>query len=95
MGADTHGMTLKEYCIKSRRAELLQQWNNVRNKDLTPEHVACGSSQKVWWIAVWAMNGSGRSTAARRDGAATPSVGWKVLAGFNDLATTHPDLAAE
>ena len=96
MGADTHGMTLKEYCIKSRRAELLQQWNNVRNEGLTPEHVTWGSSQKVWWIDClgheWQQEIYSRT--ARRSGCPICS-GRKVLAGFNDLATTHPALAAQ
>ena len=50
MSAETRGMTLKEYCIRSRRAELLQQWQYAKNDGLTPDAVTCHSRQKVWWI---------------------------------------------
>ena len=50
MSAETRGMTLKEYCIRSRRAELLQQWHYTKNDGLTPDAVTCHSRQKVWWI---------------------------------------------
>ena len=50
MSAETRGMTLKEYCIRSRRAELLQQWHYAKNDGLTPDAVTCHSRQKVWWI---------------------------------------------
>ena len=50
MSAETRGMTLKEYCIRSRRAELLQQWHYAKNDGLTPDAVTCHSRQKVWWL---------------------------------------------
>ena len=50
MSAETRGMPLKEYCIRSRRAELLQQWHYAKNDGLTPDAVTCHSRQKVWWI---------------------------------------------
>ena len=72
MSAETRGMTLKEYCIRSRRAELLQQWHYAKNDGLTPDAVTCHSRQKVWWIDrlghVWRTAISNRTNAKKRTG---------------------------
>ena len=63
MSAETRGMTLKEYCIRSRRAELLQQWQYAKNDGLTPDAVTCHSRQKVWRTVI-----SNRTNAKKRTG---------------------------
>ena len=60
-----------------------------------PTTVIAGSNKKVDWICsenhVWST-----SPHKRANGSGCPFCsGNKVLAGFNDLATTHPELAAE
>lgn len=72
MSAETRGMTLKEYCIRSRRAELLQQWQYAKNDGLTPDAVTCHSRQKVRWLCpdghVWRTAISNRTNAKKRTG---------------------------
>lgn len=74
---------------------LAAQWDLGRNA-LTPADVVPGSNKMVHWvcprghrfpatIANRALNGSGCAVCAN----------FAVLAGTNDLATTHPALAAE
>ena len=96
MSAETRGMTLKEYCIRSRRAELLQQWHYAKNDGLTPDAVTCHSRQKVWWIDrlghEWQQEIYSRTALCR---GCPFCAGRKVLAGFNDLASTHPALSAQ
>lgn len=89
-------MTLKEYCIRSRRAELLQQWHYAKNDGLTPDTVTCHSRQKVWWIDrlghEWQQEIYSRTALCR---GCPFCAGREVLAGFNDLASTHPALSAQ
>ena len=96
MSAETRGMTLKEYCIRSRRAELLQQWHYAKNDGLTPDTVTCHSRQKVWWIDrlghEWQQEIYSRTALCR---GCPFCAGRGVLAGFNDLASTHPALSAQ
>lgn len=96
MSAETRGMTLKEYCIRSRRAELLQQWHYTKNDGLTPDAVTCHSRQKVWWIDrlghEWQQEIYSRTALCK---GCPFCAGRDVLAGFNDLASTHPALSAQ
>ena len=92
-----HGTLLEE------RPDLLEEWDWEENekRGLRPDEVTAGSTQpacwkhwheesKMWhrWEAVIVSRvgqGHGCSVCAGR----------KVLKGFNDLATTHPDLLEE
>ena len=72
------------------------QWDPERNGDLTPRQVSAGSNRRAWWrcerghrweavIAHRGLKNVGCPYCANR----------RVLPGFNDLATTHPRLAAQ
>jgi hypothetical protein len=39
--------SLKEYCIRNDRRELLVPWHPDKNDDLTPAEIASGSQRKV------------------------------------------------
>ena len=41
--------SLKEYCIRYDRQELLAQWHPDKNDGLTPEKITSKSQKKVWW----------------------------------------------
>ena len=76
---------------------LLKEWNYEKNGDLIPQQVTNGSNKYVWWkcskcghewkakINNRALNRRGCPLCANR----------VVVKGKNDLATTHPQLAAE
>lgn len=76
---------------------LISEWHPTRNGELLPKQVTVGSPRKVWWLG----KDCGHEWDARiADRAAKESKcpycsRRKVLAGFNDLATTHPVLAKE
>ena len=83
--------------LATKRPDLAAQWHPTKNGELTPKDVTAGSKRKVWWRCErgheWqaAVNGRAGSRAT-----GCPYCGnSKVLPGFNDLATTHPRLAAE
>lgn len=80
--------------LATTRPDLAKEWDPAKNHPVTPEHVVAGSGGKFWWICH-----RGHSYEAtcdnRNNGKGCPfCAGQKVLAGFNDLATTHPHIAA-
>lgn len=78
---------------------LAQEWNFERNEVLLPTMVSAKSNKRVWWRCrahghEWQAVVSERTREGRETNC--PYCGnKKVLAGFNDLATTHPQLLNE
>lgn len=73
--------------------ELVAQWHPAKNGQLKPTQVSSGSHRIVWWICdkghEWRA-----AVKTRISGCGCPVCANKtVLAGANDLATTHPQLA--
>lgn len=75
---------------------LAAEWNAERNAGLVLSDFLAGSGRKLWWRCVlgheWEAVLSSRTLNKR--GCPVCS-GNRVLAGFNDLASTHPELAVE
>jgi hypothetical protein len=75
--------------------DLALEWHPTKNGDLTPSDVFAGTNRKVWWQCAkgheWEAIGNSRS----RGRGCPYCSGRFLLAGLNDLATTHPDLALE
>lgn len=88
-----------------RYPELAEQWDYEKNAPLTPTMVSPGSQRRVWWLFPYDDPNTGKhydfswnaSVACRvRYGPGCPFLsGQRVWTGFNDLATTHPQLAAQ
>lgn len=81
--------------LATTNPELAAEWDHIKNGDLTPRKISRGSRKAVWWMCVqghtWNV-----SVAARVRGENCPYCSNKrVLAGFNDLRTTKPQLARE
>ncbi|MBR5259053.1 MAG: DDE-type integrase/transposase/recombinase, partial [Eggerthellaceae bacterium] len=43
-------MSLKEWCEKNGREELLKEWHPAKNGPLTPASISHGSGKNVWWM---------------------------------------------
>ena len=41
--------SLADFCRRTGREELLDEWDSERNLPLTPESVSYGSKRHVWW----------------------------------------------
>lgn len=77
------------------RPDLVDEWHPTKNGDLTPDTVLAHSYKEVVWFGKCGHEWSS-SVACRVKGTGCPYCNNdKVLKGFNDLATTHPSLAAE
>ena len=87
--------SLYDFCTGHEQTHLLAQWDGERNAPLTPKDVTYGSHQKVWWRCP--QGHSYRSEVRiRARGTGCPfCAGQKVLSGFNDLASLHPQLAEQ
>lgn len=88
--------SLEEYCKREGREYLLAEWHQTLNGELTPDKVAAKSNKKVWWQCD--VGHEYQSTIENRViiGRGCPyCTNQKVLVGYNDLATTMPDIAAE
>lgn len=75
--------------------ELSLEWNYEKNEKLTPYMVTAGSSKKVWWKC---KNGHEWETSVvnRTKGIGCPYCsGKRILTGYNDLQTLHPQLSLE
>ena len=81
-----------------RFPQLLHEWAHDLNPKIEPECLTHGSTREVWWRCqrghVWKASPNARISHGyvRR---CPYCAGRLILAGFNDLATTHPQLASE
>ena len=72
------------------------EWDADANGALTPEQVTSSSNRKVWWRCPLGHGYAATvaSRTARREGCPY-CAGRRVLAGFNDLASKEPPVAAQ
>lgn len=82
--------------LRSRFPELAAQWHPAKNGSLTPERISGRSTRRVWWRCrrghAWQCAVSARTERGKE---CPYCSGQKVLAGFNDLETAEPLLAAQ
>ena len=90
--------------LATTNPELAAEWNYEKNAPLKPTEVSESTGKKVWWIYPYDDPKTGKhfdfeweaTVAGRTHGNGCPFlVGQAIWVGFNDLATTNPELAAE
>lgn len=75
--------------------ELVKQWHPTRNFPLLPSDILPQSDTMAWWVCDRGHEFRA-NTGNRHLGCGCPiCAGKQILVGFNDLQTTHPDLAKE
>ncbi len=75
--------------------DVASEWSD-RNLPLLPTMVTAFANRKVWWKCKSCGNEWYTLISTRSAGSKCPYCsGYTFLKGFNDLATTHPELAAE
>ena len=82
--------------LASQRPAVAAEWNTEKNGALTPQMVTVRTERKVWWTCAlgheWEMSVRHRT----RECLGCPICSHrKLLKGYNDLATTDPEKAAE
>ena len=74
--------------------ELSKEWDYERNAGLTPHDICYGSNKKFWWKCTKGHSWQAIASSRKRSGCPI-CAGKKVLAGYNDLETTNPELAKQ
>lgn len=86
--------TFYDWCIENNREDLLKEWHPTKNGDLNPKNVSYGCRIKAWWKCVkgheWFT-----SPNNRKKHNCPYCCNQKILKGYNDLATTNPELLKE
>lgn len=81
--------------LASQYPDIAAEWSD-RNLPLLPTMVTAFANSKAWWKCKDCGNEWHTLISTRADGSRCPYCsGYTLLKGFNDLATTHPELAAE
>ncbi|MBQ4113292.1 MAG: zinc-ribbon domain-containing protein [Clostridia bacterium] len=75
--------------------EYLSEWDNERNLPLLPTRVLHSSNIKVWWKCAKGHSWQTMISVRLKGNNCPYCSNQKILAGYNDLATTHPDLVKE
>lgn len=82
--------------LQTVNPDLAKEWHPTRNGNLRPRDVKNMSNTRVWWRCYkgheWQVSPASR--VFQKTGCPICS-NKKVLVGYNDLATTHPELANE
>ena len=85
----------KQNSFASACIEIVTEWHPAKNGSLTPEMVTKGSNKKVWWKCKQGHEWQAAISSRSRGHGCPFCSGYKVLKGFNDLATVNPILASE
>ena len=88
----------KENCIANTNPEILKEWDYEKNNEigLTPENTTNGSSLKVWWKCEKGhLYKATISTKINQSTGCPYCTNKTILTGFNDIATTNPELLKE
>jgi DNA-directed RNA polymerase subunit RPC12/RpoP len=75
--------------------ELTKEWHPTKNKKLKPTDILSRSAKKVWWICKCGHEWKADLHSRTAGNGCPYCSGKKMLEGFNDLATTHPELAKQ
>lgn len=72
---------------------LVSEWS--AQNTVTPDQVTIGSEKIITWESPCGHTWTSSVQSRMKGATCTYCSGRKILVGFNDLATTHPDLASE
>jgi len=91
-------LIIGENDLETLHPELVEEWNQEKNKPIKPCEVTCGSNKKVWWKCKegheWQTTISERTRKDKPSGC--PYCAHKrVISGENDFATLYPELLEE
>ena len=90
--------------LATTNPKLAMEWHPTKNGVMTPQNITAGANKKAWWYVPYDDPQTGRHfdfewaafINSRSQGAGCPFLSNQaVWRGYNDLATTNPELAKE
>lgn len=82
--------------LESLEPKISSEWHPTKNGDLLPSQISRGSEKKVWWKCVshheWETSPNHRTSQKTNCPYCSNK---KVLSGYNDLKSTHPEVITE
>ncbi|MCI8411262.1 MAG: zinc-ribbon domain-containing protein [Clostridia bacterium] len=81
--------------LKKTHPELSKEWNGEKNGELKPTDVTYGSERKVWWRCEKGHEWMAQIGNRVRGTKCPYCTNHKILKGYNDLETTHPEIAKQ
>ena len=69
---------------------LAKEWHPTKNSELAPHNVSQGSGKKVWWKCSKGHEWEASIYSRTRGDGCPYCSNHRVLKGYNDIATTHP-----
>ena len=87
--------TLKEYCVRFGREELLEQWHPEKNIPLTPDIVSYGSQKKIWWSCEQGHEWTASVYARSGKHTGCPYCTGKRVAPELTLSALYPEIAQQ
>ena len=85
----------KEKRYVSDNTQLVTEWDYEKNTELKPETLLLNSNKKVWWKCEHGHSWEAAIAQRTRGRQCPVCQSKKILSGYNDLATTHPQLIQE
>ena len=85
----------KANSLAHNNPDIANEWNYEKNGLLTPELVSNSSGKKVWWRCSKGHEWQATVNDRKKGYGCPYCAGRMVLQGYNDLKTTHPNLAIE
>ncbi len=83
------------HALQDKCPELSVEWHPTKNGDVTPSQVPFKSNRKAWWLGRCGHEWEA-SICGRTGGNGCPvCANLKIIEGYNDLASTFPEVAAE
>lgn len=74
---------------------LIAEWDYQKNSDFDPSKLTCGSSYFVWWKCKKGHEWKAQINSRNRGRGCPYCANQKLFVGYNDLATTNPELSKE
>ena len=86
----------EENSLAKQHPNVAKEWHPTKNGKLKPEYITSGSSKKVWWQCKhgheWEATVHSRTSMKTNCPICSNK---KILVGYNDFATTHPEIAKQ
>lgn len=81
--------------LASRNPKLASEWHPTLNGNLKASQITPNSHKKVWWLGSCGHAWDAIVKSRNKGNGCPYCSGYKVLAGFNDLASNNPALSVE